>query len=367
MRVTHLRLLRFRNYDRLDWRPGPGVNLLLGANAQGKTNLLEAVGLLLRGRSGRLRRKETILQWQAPLCRLEGELLSEQGLSARVSLEVSRSGRRKIEKDGQRINRTSLIFAAFPSVVQWVEDVEILTGAPALRRGLLDTLCFQLFGEYLRRYASFEKLLLSRNVLLKRGERGRTLSVLTEQYLEEASAVLELRLEATALLMECLEEIRPATGEDLSLVYRMDGERAGAPPGRVELRDLLGTRLSHREASSRNVMTTEVGPHRDDLEIHIDGREVRSTASRGQLREAMFKVRLGEWRALQRRREESPVLLLDDVFAEADGARRARMAGMLPRGAQCFITGTDPTMRDFFKEREWVSHRIEAGEVGGER
>jgi DNA replication and repair protein RecF len=367
MKLDRLQLANFRNYERLDWQPEARVNLLVGANAQGKTNLLEAIALLARGRSERVRNRTDIIKHGTSSCKVAGDFRDDQGLAHELSLRLDSVGARELTLDGQKLQRVSQLYEFVPCIFQESTDLELLLGAPALRRSFLDMLCLELSVRHLTRYTSWQRLLRSRNALLARGRSGRELGVVSEQLARVSAVLVCSRLEALEMLNQALRELPedPAT-EKLEVDYRLSGASAGGPEGlrAEELESWYRERLAARQEEDLRTRTTGLGPHRDELAIKLDGWPVRRTASRGQLKDVTLRLRLAEWRAVHTGRREPPLLLLDDVFSETDHERRRRMLGWLPRTAQLICTGTDPTIRKEFDFEECREYRVTRGSIG---
>lgn len=362
MRLAELELNRFRNYRTLRWEPGAGVNLLLGANAQGKTNLLEAVALLTRGRSKRVRTRTEILMHGERECRLAGSFSDSRDVPCRVSMTIDRAGTRQMLLDGQRLEKTSVLFEMVPTVLQESADVEMLAGPPAGRRAFVDMLCLELSPRYVSLFGQHAKLLRSRNVLLAKARRGRELEVVTE-LLAAASAKL-LRARETAVEALSSETSSLESMEPLKLRYRIYG--AGQDGGPEPNKDSTGwyrTAFQARLDEDCRMRTTGLGPHRDDLELELNGRPVRNIASRGQLRDVLLRLKLGEARVVARTRGEMPLLLLDDVFSETDEERRRRLIAWMPAEAQLFLTGTDRRIAKEFESRACRQFEVRSGEV----
>ncbi len=364
MKLSSLELARFRNYRSLRWQPGARVNLLLGANAQGKTNLLEAISLLMRGRSKRIRTKLDIVTHGERECRLSGRFANVQEIGCSMSVTIDASGARLMELDGQRLERTSKLFETLPCVFQECTDLEILTGAPAERRSFLDMLCLELSSRYVALYAKNQKLLKSRNALLASGSRSVALDIVTKQFCTAAAAITRARLEAVSQLVGALDSLPGLQEEEtLSVEFLLTGS-AGKREQTASEEALSGwyrEKLEERAGEDFRMKTTGIGPHRDDLSIRLGARPVRGVASRGQLKDVLLRLRIAEAVAVEQRREEPPVLLLDDAFSETDEERRRRMIGWIPRNAQVFLTGTDPTIVKEFEDRECARYRVRKG------
>ncbi len=315
--------------------PGPGVNVFIGANGQGKTNLLEAVAMLALSASPRARREIELVGPSASGARIEGEI--EAGdktteLTITLNVEADRA-RRAIEVDGAR-RRAFDLPGHFRVTLFWPDDLGLVKGGPELRRRFLNQMLVQVEPGYARALAGLRRVLEQRNSLLKQiaaGEGGEAvLEVWNEELVKvggeiasaRARAVRELQPEA----VRCHAEI--GAGERLEIRYE-------GPP------ENLAEAVNKSLADDLRRGSTMVGPHRDDLRVLLDGQDARSYGSQGQQRTAVVSLKLAEAALIERRAGERPVLLLDDVLSELDGERRAALLKEVAGSGQVIITSVE--------------------------
>ena len=335
MRLRSLRLRNHRNYAQLDLIPGPGVNIFIGANGQGKTNLLEAVAMLALSTSPRSRRELELIGPVAPMSRIEAEVESAN-LKAELAITLNLEGdraRRVIEVDGVR-RRAFDLPGRFRVTLFWPDDLGLVKAGPELRRRFLNQMLVQVEPGYARALAGLKRVLEQRNSLLKRMAAGEESGDVLEPWNQEliqlggeimaarAAAVLELEPEAAIYHAEI------ADGERLEIHYQ-------GPP--VNLAEAVHNSLA--EDLKRG--STTVGPHHDDIRIVLDGREARAYGSQGQQRTAVVSLKLAEAGLVARRTGERPVLLLDDVLSELDAARRAALLRRVAGEGQVIITSVE--------------------------
>lgn len=373
MRIRHLHLSDYRNFPRLDLALPAGAVIILGANAQGKSNLLEAIHLLATMRSSRAASDGELIRWQVdplagpPLGRLVAEVES-QGGPLRLEMAVVGRSSQALPSGGEqrlpahagktvRVNglarRLSDAVGQLAAVLFTAHDMEMVVGPPSLRRRYLDIAISQVDGAYLRALQRYAKVLLQRNHLLKRFQDGSArreeLAFWDEQLVREGSAIVAAR----ALAVSSLEPLAAAAHADLSdgreelaLVYQphlggaIDGQQA-ASLARQELATAFGQELGRCSEREVRVGATILGPHRDDLLVLLDGVSAAAFASRAQQRTIALALRLAEARFLHQRRGDSPVLLLDDVLSELDARRRAAVLVAVADYEQVVITATD--------------------------
>jgi DNA replication and repair protein RecF len=335
VRLRRLRLRNHRNYSQLDLSPGPGVNVFIGANGQGKTNLLEAVAMLALSSSPRARREAELVGPLGPGSRIEAEVETD-GMTREISLALDVEGertRRTIEVDGAR-RRAFDLPGHFRVTLFWPDDLGLVKAGPELRRRFLNQMLVQVEPGYARALAGLRRVLEQRNSLLKRiaaGEGGDDmLEAWNGELVKVGGEIVDARAKAVASLepeaARCHGQI--AAGERLEIRY------LGPPENLAE-----AVHKSLAEDLRRG--STSVGPQRDDLQVLLDGQDARSFASQGQQRTAVVSLKLAEAALIESRTGERPVLLLDDVLSELDGERRASLLGEVGGGGQVIITSVE--------------------------
>jgi len=329
--ITGVKLKNFRSYRDQAFELEPGVNIIVGPNGSGKTNLLEAIYVAVQGRSFRVGDKELIMH-KKPWARIDLVAATSQR-----AVKLWRSGpiKKQFELAGQQKRRLSSK-DKLPQVLFTPDDLRSLGGSPERRRRMLDNLVSKNFEEGAAVVSRFGRALLQRNHLLKQprpdedelfvwavrlGELGGQLADM------RAQIVAKLNKDANAIYSELVgkkQRVRFAYQSEL-------GSRAG-----------YGHKLNRRLQSGHDLRVgfTTSGPHRDDLQVKIDGYDSRDTASRGELRTLVLVVKIIEIKITQSRTKSKPLLLLDDVFSELDGARRRQLSQRLS-GYQTLITTTD--------------------------
>lgn len=360
--ITRLMVQRFRRLDsvRLDLPPGPC--LFVGPNAQGKTSILEAIHYLSLGRSFRTHTDRDVIahppSGAAAAPRHDALATTIDGLarcgSVRRHLRVAIAGRTKaVTLDNKPLRTLSDLWGVLRSVCLVPADSELVTGAPAARRGLLDHLAGQLAPGYLKTLADYHRGLQNRNSLLRRRTPAGDAQYAAFESAMAASAarIGRERRRFAALLAETgapfLAQLT-GDGERLDVRYA-PGFSHASPLGESTWRDAdlsdleqaLAAWWQQTRAGDLDRGTTRDGPHRDDLALRINEAEARAFASTGQMRGVVAALRLAEARLLTTR-DQAPVLLLDDVLGELDARRGAAFLGIVAGlGIQALITATD--------------------------
>lgn len=339
MNVTWIEVSGYRNHPVLSWSPAPRFNLLIGPNGQGKTNLLEAVGFLVSGRSFRTRRLAELPTFGASETRVAGELVrarDERGWTVRRALVRQAAGTWQASGEGCAWARA--VAFGWP-------DLEIVHGAPAARRAFIDGFAGRLYPAHLPALARYRQVLARRNRLLATAGGaglGAALEPWTEQLAAVGAELVDRRRRAVAALQTELARVFAAlagggagTAPKIEVRYRGSlGEGADAGALREALERSRAAELRRRQ--------TLVGPHRDDLALEIDGVDARAFASRGQQRVIALALRLAEVLPVTEAAGTPPLLLLDDALSELDAPTRARVVREAQAAEQVLLTAPEP-------------------------
>lgn len=343
MRLSWVSLVDFRSHKGLRFEPDPGVNVLVGANGSGKTSILEAIGYLVTLASFRRSPDAALVALGAEATVIRGEF-SGQIRDTAVDVEIPAVGRRRVMVNGKSARSRGDIAEGVALVAFLPDDLDLVKRGPALRREFIDDAAVQMWPMAGTEQRDYERALRQRNALLRTDGRYsdvQALSALDELVAERAADVLSRRFAAVDALVEPVQSVyRELGGGSDEMTWRYEG--AGLPglaPGasRPETLERLRGALEQARRHDMERRTTTVGPHRDEIVISIGGRDVRTRASQGEQRSAALALRVAVYRALAERRNEAPILLLDDVFSELDPQRSGRLVGQLPAG-QVFVT-----------------------------
>jgi DNA replication and repair protein RecF len=336
--VRWIELVGFRNHASLTFAPEPGLNVLIGRNGQGKTSLLEALHVLITGRSFRTAKLGDCLGWDAGgRSTVAGELATgSQVRDVRLELHAREGG---VEVRGTLCPWAGAVsFAA--------ADLALLAGAPHLRRAYLDAATAKLVPAHAETCRRYRLVLQQRTRLLGdlagRADAERLLAPWDEQLATLGSELVHRRLDALAHLAEAVREVHralaPAAAAGVTLSYE-----PSVPPGaeRALTRDALSAALAVGRADDLRRGLTRVGPHRDDVAVRIGRADARVAASRGEQRLVTLALRLAEALVLRRRLGHAPVLLLDDILSELDREVGDRVLAWLASCGQVVYTATD--------------------------
>ena len=368
MIATRLSVLDFRSYEAAELRLGPGLTVIAGRNGAGKTNLLEALYFAATGRSCRTANEREVVRFGASLTRLELGTEDERGPHV-VSVGFQPGEPKHLGADGAPVERLTDSDAR-PLVAVFLPDrLELVLGAPALRRAHLDQVVAALWPARAATRREYSAALAQRNALIaavRAGRSGRGSLPAWDASLARHGIVL---MRDRREVIERLRERFAAHAAALGLEGQV--EMAYRPRSRAETADELAAELAERVDGDLERGFTGHGPHRDDLALRRDGRELRSYGSRGQVRLGLLALLLAEREELAAERGVPPLLLLDDVMSELDATRRGRLVDVLRAGGQSVITATElahvPCAEDPGVERVAIAEGRVLQEAGEER
>ena len=355
MLVESLQLRQFRNYDSLDLKFPEGITVLIGPNAQGKTNIVEAIYYASLAKSHRTSKDAELIRWHSQQGAVRVKF-SRLGVGNVIDLKFSRVKRRQMLLNSHGVTPKSLV-GSLTTVLFSPEDLYLVKGAPQLRRAFLDTEISQTSPAYYREMVKYNRLISQRNNLLKKireGQAGREMLELWDVQLADSAAKLTAkRLEAVgrlAMLSRLMQRRISGALENLEVSYDLHaptGEKGPSVPSEAALvteglipwyNEMLGKR---RELDIIRGVTS-VGPHRDDLRLSVNGVDLRTYGSQGQQRTGALALKLSELEFIRGETGAYPVLLLDDVMSELDPSRRKELLLFLQREKiQTIITATD--------------------------
>ena len=372
MQITELTLRSYRSYETLHLAFDPGVQIFLGANAQGKTNIIEALYYAAFGRSHRTSSDAELIRVGADGAHIALSF-RRHDVPGALSFTFARGARRRIEYAGESLRQRDLV-GILPMVLFSPEDLFLVKGAPALRRRYLDAELSQASPAYYGELLRYTRILKQRNAVLKdireRLAAPDDLLPWDAQLAKSAAYIVTRRTSAVAQLGALSARVQSvlAAGEELTLVYDIAGAapESGAKDDMTERLYLWYNKMLC-EGRARDIAraATGVGPHLDDLVLRVGGMNLRSFGSQGQQRTGALALKLAELFYLQENVGEAPILLLDDVMSELDADRRRALLDFIRHeNIQTFITATDAAY--FPAERMGTYRYVEAGKVRDE-
>lgn len=347
MYLKYLKAKDFRNYSAIDIQCSERINIFFGRNAQGKTNLLEAITLLGHGRSFRTKKDQELIRWGTEACFLRGDFDSAASES-RVEIGIGVDAK-KSKIDGRPVKNNELL-GQIPLVIFSPDDLQIVKGGPQHRRDFIDFYLVQIDPKYRYVYYNYHQVLQQRNRLLKENRPDRDqLEVWNEQLVEKGSKVIRYRIQFLNAAQPYINRAQfriSGNAEELSLSYLGFHNQALADADEEQLQTVFRRELERLRTAEVCRQVTLVGPHRDDLRIALaTGMELRAFGSQGQQRTAVLALKIGLLEKILETRGVYPILLLDDVMSEFDDLRKQKLLELLLEGSQTFLTSTG--RRDF--------------------
>lgn len=357
MLLKQLRLYDFRNYEQLEFAPAPGLCVLVGENAAGKTNILESLFLCALGRSQRTRHDHELIRYGQPGA-FVGISLSKNTGTHTIACKLQRDSRRELKVDGMPLSRSGELLGMLRVVMFSPEDLRLIKQGPSERRRFLDMELSQLQPAYYYALQQYNHALKQRNALL-RAERFREelLAPWDTQLARLGAQILSARskfLEQLSRIATKLHASFSGGKEMLHVAYAPSFPLTA----QAQLEGALLEALAAGTRKDRERGGTSVGPHRDDLTLLLNGEDVRAFGSQGQQRTAALSLKLSELELMKELGEEAPVLLLDDVLSELDGERQ-RMLATAMTGCQVFLTCTQLAGLEDAGLQELTVYRVE--------
>jgi len=364
MMIQKISLHHFRNYEQQDILVKPGVNVFYGDNAQGKTNILEAIYLCACARSHRTARDADLIYHPADHYRVKIEFFNRDKFEESIELVYFETvpgdpqrtkAIRQVYHDGIKLEKVSDLMGLFHAVIFAPEDLMLVKEGPATRRRYLDLLISQIRPTYFVRLQQYAKFLAQRNKLLKdlrdsgrirqqplNEQENLQLDVWNQSLAQQAAGLIEQRLIYTAQIAEYAAKAQNKISSGKEQLYVKYKTITGIKKEmkKDEIYEFYYQKLKSMICEDIEKGTTSIGPHRDDLELSLDGDGMKAFASQGQQRSAVLAMKLAELAILRQETGETPVLLLDDVMSELDENRRSSLLENI-HDAQVFVTCTD--------------------------
>lgn len=343
MQVNELRLQNFRNYQEQFISFDPGCNVIFGDNAQGKTNLLEAVVYLSCGKSPRARRDQEMIRFDADAARLTGQVFSRDRTFQTV-VDLFRGRRRKAVINGVTAKTAAALSQVFQTVFFCPDDLYLIREGAAARRKFLDTALCQLRPRYALALSEYNRAYEHKTRILRDSEERpdllETLPDFNEQMVRCGAALIRYRGQYVRRLAEyAAGNHGECSGgrERLEIDYQTVSTVTDPLAEQSVIAEQLRRHMESHEAAERTSRLCLSGPHKDDLLIRINGQEAKAYSSQGQTRTAALSMKLAEREILKNATGEYPVLLLDDVLSELDPRRQEFVLNRIA-GGQVFIT-----------------------------
>lgn len=336
MYVKKLKLSGFRNYISEEFEFLPDTNILYGNNAQGKTNALEALYLFSIGKSFRTQQDRELINFGENFTRLTVEF-DDKTRTNEIEIVIRRDRKKQIKINEIPISKMGDLIGKFNVILFSPDELNLTKGSPNARRRFLDIALSQMRPKYYHILRNYSKVLEQRNNLIKKlrvnpqTSAKETLFIWNEKLSEYGMAIIEYRKNFVEKLSEFSKKIHyEISGEDFEIKYKSSFEN------KEEFKEKLNNSIDKEIEQG----FTLYGPHRDDLDIYTENKDIKTYGSQGQHRSAVLALKLAQADIIFEDTGEYPVLLLDDIMSELDSARRAYLAGKI-KNKQVVITCTD--------------------------
>lgn len=356
MILERIKIRNYRNYEEAEIFPSERLNLFVGDNAQGKTNLLESIYFASLGKSARTPRDKELIMWEKEQAVINARVSKRAGCD---DILIKLDSAKRIAINGMPISRMSELMGVLTTVFFSPDELKIVKDGPSERRRFIDIALCQLSKVYFDCLSRYNKVLLHRNKLLKNNPTDDALEVWDMQLISEGAKVIKTRRGFVETLSGFASGVHLdiTGGEHLELVYEST-PGASVP----EIADNLREKLIKSRDRDKYLCTTSAGPQRDDIAIKVNGIDLRSYGSQGQQRSAALSMKLAEMELLKEHSGEYPVLLLDDVLSELDESRQAKLLTRI-KPYQTIITGTHITPDVRERLGTVKEYRVSAGKV----
>jgi DNA replication and repair protein RecF len=366
MHIETLALKNYRNYEQLEAEFENKVNVIIGENAQGKTNVMESIFVLAMAKSHRTANDKELIRWDTDYAKIEGRVKKTHG-SVPMQLVISKKGKKA--KYNHIEQRKLSQYVGNMNVVMFApEDLNLVKGSPQVRRRFIDMEIGQVSPVYLHAISQYQKILQQRNHYLKQLQTKQQtdtamLEILTEQFIEMGTKIVAKRYEFLQLLEQWAFPIHQGISrglETLKIEYKPSADVSEQQDlsKMVKVYNEKFTKIKKREMERG---TTLFGPHRDDLQFNVNGRDVQTFGSQGQQRTTALSVKLAEIELINKEIGEYPILLLDDVLSELDDYRQSHLLNTIQGKVQTFVTTTSVDGIDHQTLKEAAAYRVESG------
>ena len=345
MYIQKLELNSYRNYTRCQIEFSKQLNLCIGENAQGKTNLIEAIYVLAFGKSHRTSKDKELIKWDEPFAKLQGEIIRSKKEYTHEIIFFSKGKRAKIDQLEQE--KLSQYIGNFNVVMFAPEDLNIVKGSPQIRRRFLDMELGQISKQYLFHLSDFQKILHQRNAFLKKEQLNCNqdellFNVITQQFIDKCVEISYLREQFIMRLNKIAQKTHAQitkNKENVELKY-IPSVHVLERKDKSKIKEDYFEFFNKIKEKEKQRGLSLFGIHRDDFLIYINGKNVQSFGSQGQQRTASLSIKLAELEFILQETGEYPVLLLDDVLSELDENRQRDLLHMVKNKVQTFVTAT---------------------------
>lgn len=359
MYIKNMMLVNYRNYEQLNIELSKSVNVFIGDNAQGKTNILESIYYGAFAKSHRTSRDKELINWNKDKAYIS-LLVGKERLDKKIDINILRDGRKAIKVNSIKVNKIGELFGTFNVVMFSPEDLKVIKEAPSLRRRLLDMELSQINKKYYFNLVQYNKILNERNILLKsKNFNLDVLEVYDLQLAEYADYIISERLKYIEKINLYGKEIhKEITSGKEQIQFKYNSTVSVLENFKVNFLKKLQDNI-HRDKEKG---LTSVGPHRDDFNVYINDIDTKTFGSQGQQRTAVLTIKFSALKIIKEITGEYPVLLLDDVLSELDINRKRYILSTIS-GIQTIITCTGISDLEDYLDNEAKVFNVSNGQI----
>ncbi len=344
MKIERLKLTNFRNYANLELELNPNINIFIGDNGQGKTNILESIYILSLTKTNRQCQEDEIIKFDEEIAMIEG-IIKNDTLIKKKKVAISKN-KKQLFINSKEIHRSRDYIKDFSIISFTPNDLEIVKGSPNIRRNMMNIDISQLHNNYITFLNEYNKIIKIRNDYLKKMNLNgnsdiKYLEIINEELINKAIKIFQFRFDFLNKINKIIASVfKKTTGIDgLSIIYNNSINQENF--NEEEIRKKLNNKFKKVLNIELMQGMTTIGPHRDDFSFVINGSDMKYFSSQGQQRMAIIALKISEIYLFKEEKGEYPVLLLDDIFSEIDIKKRNKIIKFLNNDIQTIITTTD--------------------------
>ena len=344
MKIEHIKLTNFRNYDELELDFNPNINIIVGNNGQGKTNILESIYVLSLSKSNRDGYDSDMIKFEKESLSLEGKII-DNDLIKKLRVDIT-PNKKRVFINNKEIHKIKDYISNFCVISFVPTDLDIIKGSPSVRRNLLNIDISQLYNNYITYLNEYNKIIKIRNDYLKKlyinnNSDFRYLDVINEKMIEKADKIYEYRFKFIEEINKNIADIyKKITGLD-GLTIKYDNTLGLDNYDKEKIKETYLKKLKKHLNQEMMQGISLIGPHRDDFTFYLDNVDMKVYSSQGQQRMAIIAFKISELSYYKKIIGSYPVLLLDDIFSEIDIKKRNKIINFLKKDIQTIITTTD--------------------------
>ena len=344
MKIAHIKLTNFRSYDDLELDFSPNINIIVGNNGQGKTNILESIYVLSLTKSNRAGFDSDMIKFEKDSLSIEGKI-NDNDIIKKLKVDIN-PNKKRVYINNKEIHKIKDYISNFCVISFVPNDLDIIKGSPSVRRNLLNIDISQMFNNYIVYLNEYNKIIKIRNDYLKKlyinnNSDFRYLDVINEKMIEKAEKIYEYRFKFIEEINNNIDDIyKKITGLD-GLTIKYENTLGLASFNKEEFKDIYLKKLKKHLNQEMMQGMTLVGPHRDDFTFYLNNIDMKIYSSQGQQRMAIIAFKISELNYYKKIIGSYPVLLLDDIFSEIDIKKRNKIISFLKKDIQTIITTTD--------------------------